>query len=190
MNSLYITKSKIRKGLLRLFFSNIHQKYYLREIERLLGYSAGNIRRELLTFKKDGLFTTEKSGNLLYYSLNTHHPLFNDLKNLLSKTIGIEGTLSGVLSNIKGIKTAFIYGSYAKSEDAIGSDIDLLIIGRIDQDILLAHINKLQKALNREINYSVYSEKDWEKKKKEKDSFIVDLLENPKMFLMGDVHDL
>ena len=70
MLNLYITKSKIRQDLLALFFTNSSQRYYLREIQRILGHSAGTIRRELLRFQEDSLFTTKRNGNLLYYSLN------------------------------------------------------------------------------------------------------------------------
>jgi 2-polyprenyl-3-methyl-5-hydroxy-6-metoxy-1,4-benzoquinol methylase len=62
LETLYITKSKIRRDLLALFFTNPLQKYYLRELERLTGHSAGSIRRELLKFQKDGLFLTQKVG--------------------------------------------------------------------------------------------------------------------------------
>ena len=108
LDSLYISKSKIRRDLLALFFTNPSKRYYLRELQRMLGYSAGSIRRELLKFQKDNLFETNRTGNLLYYSLNTKHPLFNELKNIVFKTIGVEGLLKKMLSPIKKIDIAFI----------------------------------------------------------------------------------
>ena len=58
--ALYIAKSKIRQDLLALFFTNPNKRYYLRELERIFGYSAGSIRRELLRFQSDNLFYTKK----------------------------------------------------------------------------------------------------------------------------------
>ena len=108
----FITKSKIRKDLLSLFFTGPSKEYYLQELHRLLGYSAGNIRRELLRFRKDNLFVTRKVANLLYYSLNVQHPLFHELKSIISKTIGVRppekyfsrkrtgsGLMTGILKN-------------------------------------------------------------------------------------------
>ena len=190
LNNLYITKSKIRRDLLALFFTNKYQKFYLRELERTLRYSAGSIRRELLKFQKDGLFITEKQGNLLYYRLNLKHPLFKELESIIAKTIGIEARLKLVLSSITKIKSAFIYGSYAKNTDNATSDIDLFIKGNPDENKLIEKINKLEKELKREINYNIYSRVDFEKKKKQKDSFIVDVLESKKIFLIGDNNDL
>ncbi len=190
LESLYITKSRIRQDLLTLFFTNPFKKYYLRELERMLGYSAGNIRRELLRFQKDGLFNTQKVGNLLYYFLNAKHPLFKELKSIVSKTIGVEGSLRKTLLSIKDIKIAFIYGSFAIKREKAASDIDLMIIGEPNTSLLNEKIAELEKRLKREINPTIYSLKEYKSKKKGKSGFILDLLKNPKIMLIGKVDDL
>ena len=190
LESLYITKSKVRQDLLTLFFTNPSQKYYLRELERMLGYSAGSIRRELLRFQKDNLFNTQKVGNLLYYSLNTKHPLFKELKSIISKTIGVEGSLKKTLSSIEKIRMAFNYGSFASKRERPTSDIDLMIIGDPDISYLNEKIAKLEKRLKREINITVYSSEEYKAKKKAKSGFIMDLLKNPKIMLIGKEDDL
>jgi hypothetical protein len=136
LESLYISKSKIRKDLFTLFFTNPSQKHYLRELQRELGYSAGSIRRELLKFQKDNLFNTHRVGNLLYYALNTKHPLFKELKIIVFKTVGVEGRSRTTLSSIHGVNVAFIYGSYARRKEKDSSDIDLMIIGNPDTSLL------------------------------------------------------
>jgi predicted nucleotidyltransferase len=188
--SLYITKSKIRQDLLILFFTNPTKKYYLRELHRVLGYSAGSIRRELLKLQKDGLFNTQRMGNLLYYSLNTRHPLFKELKSIVSKTVGVEGSLRKTLSSINNIKTAFIYGSFAAKREKATSDIDLMIIGEPNTFLLNEKLAKLEKKFKREINPTVYSLKEYKIKKKEKSGFIMELLKNPKIMLVGKEDDL
>jgi len=188
--ALYITKSKIRQDLLALFFTNPSQKYYLRELQRMLGYSAGSIRRELLRFQKDNLFTTQKIGNLLYYSLNTKHPLFEELKSIISKTVGVEGSLRKLLSSIRQIKIAFICGSFASKSQRAASDIDLMIIGNPDISNLNEKIARLEKKLKREINTSIYSWEEYKTKKKAKGGFILDLLKNPKIMLIGKENGL
>jgi predicted nucleotidyltransferase len=190
LDSLYISKSKIRRDLLALFFTNSSNMYYLRELQRMLGHSAGNIRRELLKFQKDNLFETHKVGNLLYYSLNTKHPLFNEVKSIVSKTVGVEGLLKNALSHIKKIEIAFIYGSFACGKEKSSSDIDLMIIGNPDDSLFYEKISSLEKRLEREINTSIYSMDEYKRKKKEKSGFITDLLENPKLMLIGTENDL
>lgn len=190
LESLYITKSKIRQDLLTLFFTNPSQRYYLRELQRILGYSAGSIRRELLKFQKDNLFNTQRVGNLLYYSLNTKHPLFKELKSIVSKTVGVEGSLKKTLSSIKEIKIAFIHGSFATNREKATSDIDLMIIGDPGTSYLNEKVAELEKKLKREINPTVYSLKEYKAKKRAKSGFILELLKNPKIMLIGKKDDL
>lgn len=190
LETLYITKSKIRRDLLSLYFTNPSQRYYLRELHRILGYSAGSIQRELLKFQKDNLFNTQKVGNLLYYSLNTKHPLFKELKSIVSKTIGVEGSLKKALSSVKKIKIAFIYGSFATRREKATSDIDLMIIGDPYTSHLNEKIAELETKLKREINPTIYSFKEYRDKKKAKTGFILELLKNPKIMLLGKEDDL
>ncbi|OGL40091.1 MAG: hypothetical protein A2043_02605 [Candidatus Schekmanbacteria bacterium GWA2_38_9] len=190
LESLYIAKSKIRQGLLTLFFTNPSQRYYLREIHRILGYSAGSIRRELLRFQNDKLFNTNSVGNLLYYSLNISHPLFKELKSIVSKTVGVEGSLKEALSSVKKIKIAFIYGSFAAKREKAISDIDLMIIGEADISHLNEKIIGLEKKLKREINPTIYSLKEYRAKKRAKSGFILELLKSPKIMLIGKKDDL
>ena len=190
LETLYISKSKIRQDLLTLFFTNPSQRYYLRELQRQIGYSAGSIRRELLKFQKDDLFNTQMVGNLLYYSLNTKHPLFQELKMIVSKTVGMEGRLRSTLSSIHGIKVAFIYGSYAGRKEKGSSDIDLMIIGNPDTSLLNEKIAELEKRLKREINPTLYSLEEYRRKKSAKSGFIMELLKNPKIMVVGKEDDL
>ncbi len=190
LESLYISKSKIRQDLLALFFTNPSQKYYLREPQRELGYSAGSIRRELLKFQKDNLFDTQSVGNLVYYALNTKHPLYKELKRIVSKTVGVEGSLRKTLSSVHGIRFAFIYGSYAKRKEKDSSDIDLMIIGNPDTSRLNEKIAELEKRLKREINPTIYSLEEYRSKKKTKSGFIMELLKSPKILVIGKEDDL
>jgi len=190
MESLYIAKSKIRQDLLALFFTNPSKKYYLREIQRILGYSAGSIRRELLKFQRDNLFNTQREGNLLYYALNMEHPLFKELKAIVAKTVGIEGSLRNALSSVEKIRIAFIYGSFAGKREKGTSDIDLMIIGNPDTSQLNEKIAALEKRLKREINPTIYSLPEYKAKKKAKSGFIMDLLKNPKIMVVGKEDDL
>jgi predicted nucleotidyltransferase len=190
LESLYISKSKIRRDLLTLFFTNPSQKYYLRELQRQLSYSAGSIRRELLKFQKDNLFNTQRVGNLLYYTVNTKHPLFKELKAIVSKTVGVEASLKNMLSSLQGIRIAFVYGSFAGKKEKGSSDIDLMIIGTPDNSLLNERIAELENTLKREINPTIYSMKEYLAKKKAKSGFIIELLKNPKIMLIGNDDDL
>ncbi|MFH1777566.1 MAG: nucleotidyltransferase domain-containing protein [Candidatus Omnitrophota bacterium] len=185
-----IFNSKTRKELFRLYFTNPENAYYLRELERVLNIPISMIRQELLRLEKEGMFTFYKRGNLAYFSLNKAYPLFDELKSIVFKTIGVKGLITQQLEKIKGVKVAFIYGSFAKNEERAISDIDLFVIGNINENLLSRELARMEKTLKREINYSLYTKDEFIEKKKNKDSFILELLENKKIFLIGNRSDL
>ena len=186
MDITRIFKSKARQAIFRLYFTNPEQRYYLRALERVLGTPVSILRKELVSLEQEGLFSSSKQGNLLYYSLNKEYPLYHEIKAIVFKTIGVQGAIAKCLFPLKGIETAFIYGSYAKNSSQAKSDVDLFIIGTPNEDTLIENIHGLEKELQREINYSIYSRSDFDNKKKKKDPFIVDVLKNKKIFLVGD----
>ena len=190
MELLEITRSKVRKEILTLYFSNPKKEFYLRELERISGFSVANIRRELIKLEKTGLFQREKRGNLTYYFLNTSYPLFQELKSIINKTSGIPVILRESLQTLKNIEVAFIYGSFAKGEEKNTSDVDLLIIGVPEEDKLIRVLNAVEKKIQREINYAIYSRESYQKRKKERDPFIIDVITGPKIVLVGDENEL
>jgi predicted nucleotidyltransferase len=185
-----IFKSKVRKEIFRIYYTNPDKEYYLRELERTLGIPVSMIQRELRNLEKAGVFAHRKQGNLVYYYLNKNYPLFDELKSIISKTIGVRGLIKGVLKRFGDIKVAFLYGSFAKGEEKTESDIDLFVVGRVDERRLVMEINRLEKILKREINYTIYSPVELHKKMQKSEGFIIDVMENPKIFLIGEENEL
>lgn len=190
MDILRITKSKTRKKILQLFFSFPDKKYYLRELERILGISVANIRRELLSLEKNNLFKKEKVGNQVYYFLNKQSPIFNEVKKIVSKTIGAEALIGDGLKKVANIDAAFIFGSFAGEKEDNLSDIDLMIIGQPDEDVLISKIDAAEIGLAREINYNIFSAKDFKDGLKKKAVFLEEIMANPKIFIIGNQNDL
>ncbi len=190
IGSLYLLRSRIRRDLLALFFTNPSERFYLRELERMLGYSAGSIRRELLKFQDDDLLRTERVGNLVYYSLNPEHPLYEEIRSIVVKTVGVEGALREELSSVGDIKIAFVYGSFAAGQERAGSDIDVMVIGDPDMSALNESIAKLEGRLRRDINVTVYSAKEFKARKKAGSGFVLDLLKSPRITMIGEEDEL
>jgi len=190
IESLYISKSRIRRELLALFYTNPGQKYYLRELGRLLECSVGSLRRELLKFQEDGLFLTERRGNLVFYSLNTSHPLYGEMKGIVAKTVGVVGSLKQALKSVPRVQVAFIYGSFASNRENPISDIDVFIIGDASLMELSKVLRGIQKRLMREINPTLYARDEYLKRKAEGGGFIEDILTKPKILLIGTMDDL
>jgi len=190
MDIFKITKSKTRTKILKYFFSNKNEKYYLRQLERILGICVANIRRELMSLEKMGLFLKEKKGKEVYYFLNKDLAIFEEIKKIISKTIGMEAVLERELKKVKGIRICFIYGSVAKGKEDALSDIDVFIVGEIKEDDVLRAVRKLEEELSREINYTIFTEVDLLKGVKKDRVFFKDVLNGGKIFLIGDKNGL
>lgn len=190
MDIFKITKSKAREKILKHFFSNKNERYYLRQLERILCIPVANIRRELISLEKTGLFRKEKKGKEVYYFLNTNLSTFEEINKLISKTIGMEAILKQKLEKINGIKNCFIYGSVARNKNDALSDIDIFIIGDAAEDNILKAVIKLEKELSKEINYTIFKEADLLKGIEEKKVFFKDVLKGDKIFLVGDQNGL
>jgi DNA-binding transcriptional ArsR family regulator len=103
--------SGIRADIMSLLFNNPDEKFYVREIARLINKNPSGVKRELDKLREMDLVLTEKEGNLKYFNVNRNSPLFPELKGLIAKTLGLPGALKSVLKALEA-KTAFIYGPY------------------------------------------------------------------------------
>jgi predicted nucleotidyltransferase len=173
-------KSKTKQKILRLLFANEEKSFYLSEIAKIVGVSAGNAQRELNRLKRDGVVASQKKGNLRYYSLDKNNPAFPDIENIVKKTIGIELELSEIFSGLKGVKFAFVFGSYAKNELKSGSDIDIVVIGNLDENELSKKTNSAENEIGREINYHIYSLPEFKKRLRE-ESFLKNVVKKYKI---------
>jgi len=148
---------------------------YLREMALTLKEDPGNLSKELSKLEKEGIFISQFRGKQKYFFLNKAYPLFNELKSIIFKTIGIQGSLQKIVNETSGIVSAFIYGSFATGKENASSDIDLCLIVKdsiFNENNFISRINSLGKTILREINYIYYSEEEWKKQTSENDSFI------------------
>lgn len=162
-----ITKSKIRQKIILLLVYNPKKSYYLNEIARFVKVSSGTTQREIRRLEEAGLLIKEKRGNSVYFKINTTNPLFNDFKNIVDKTIGIENILKQMFQRVKNIDFVFLFGSYVKKDFNSDSDIDLYVIGNIEEKELHQFIKKAEEKTYREINYHFSVREDFQKKIKE-----------------------
>jgi predicted nucleotidyltransferase len=177
--------SRARVEILRLFLFNPENTFYQRQVSALTSQSIRGVQREVVKLQKIGLIESSVQGNRIYYKVNKKCPIFEELKNILFKSVGIAEVLKKNLKE-NNIKIAFIYGSYARGEENLLSDIDLLIIGNISSKELSHILAKPKKELGREINYAVFPIKEFKQKLIRKDHFLSSILREKKIFIIGE----
>jgi len=189
LSAMSILKSKTRSSILKTFFDNPDKEYYLRQLEGLTGYSVGNIRREMIRLEADGIFKSRNVGKTKSYGLNKDYPLYDEIKNIVRKTIGIEYALKEVLRSCAGADFAFIYGSYAEAREHVLSDIDIIVIGSVGPMQIKSALFEYQSTLGREINSIVYTRDEFLKKLNEKNHFVSSIIKAKKIFIIGDENE-
>lgn len=184
-----IGKSRLRRALLGYFCTNPEARLYLRQAACLLGEDPGNLSKELAHLAGMGIFNSSLSGKQRYYSLNKQYPLFNELKSVVFKTIGVQAALKEIVVSIPGLAKAFIYGSFARDEEKTSSDIDILLVGNFSEDEFIKKLTPLESKLQREINYTIYSPQEFAKKMKIKGGFLNEVLKTKLILLKGKLND-
>lgn len=175
--------------LLQVFFQDPDRRLYTRELSKLLNKEPGYFQRILNNLVEEGVLIDEREANLRYFKLNKDYPLYDELKRIVSKTLGIEMKLKELVSELKHIKHAFIFGSIASGTEKGHSDIDLMLIGKADQEILTEKISKIENELSRIINYHIYHKEEVLTKLQEKNDFIIKIFKDSKIILKGDIDE-
>lgn len=186
--SIRFTKNQSK--ILEIFFRNPEKEYYFRELASILGKKPGVFQRDINNLTKMGILQSQYKANSRFFSLNKNYPLYKELKSIFFKTVGVQGQLEKMLIKLKNIKIAFIFGSFAQNKEDSYSDIDLMLIGNPDEDTLVLQISRLERHLDREINYHIFTPADWIKKIRQKDSFLENIIAHPKIFLIGNENEL
>ena len=183
--------NQYRRKVLGLLLMRPDQQIHLRELARVIGAAPGTLKKELDALCEAGLLRAERVGNQVRFCANTAHPVFPELQALIRKTIGLVDALRLSLAPLAGrIDAAFVFGSMASGTESAGSDIDLMVVGDAGFAEVVDATYEAQAALGREINPKVMSASEWQAKKAERNAFLQDVLNKPRIMLIGDADAL
>jgi hypothetical protein len=187
MNSLQdFIISQARVKMLELFFTNIDEMFYVREITRRTKEEINAVRRELERMVNVGLLKSEERGNRLYYSLNPRYVFFQELQQMVTKNSGLGLKLRKLRRKLGTISYVMFSGKFVRRKPIAQGEVDILVIG----DLVLAELDALikeeEQIINREINYAVFSDDEFAFRKQRRDPFIMDVLYGTRVMVIGD----
>jgi hypothetical protein len=145
--------SKTRLKMLLKFFTNSAATAYLRGMAEEFGESTNSIRHELNNLSKAGYLIPQEDGRTILYRANTSHPLYNEVKNLVHKYLGIDKIIDNILSRLGDLQAAYIVGDYAIGKDS--GTIELVLVGEINVEYLKKLEQKAKGLLQRNIKTEV-----------------------------------
>ncbi len=183
--------TKTQQRVLSLLYGKPDKSFYTNEIVRKAAMGRGTIRRELERLASAGLVAVTREGNQLHYRANAENPVYSELLNIVRKTFGVADVIREALQPLDSrIELAFVYGSVAKTADVESSDIDLMLVGDglIYGDVVDLLI-PAEESLQRPVNPTIYNPADFKAKMKEGSSFLIRVMERPKLMIKGVIDD-
>jgi predicted nucleotidyltransferase len=180
-----------RRDALALLLLHPETSLHVREIARATGKAPGTLLRELNRLADAGVLIRKPVGNQVHFQADIRCTIYDDLRNLLKKTVGIVDVLRETLAPLADkIHAAFVYGSIARGDERAGSDLDLMIIGEAKFADVVEALGHAQEVLRREINPALFPARELRRKLADGEPFLERVLADKKMFVIGGDDDL
>lgn len=181
----------VRRELLAAALLSAEKWWYMSELAAHLGTSPSSLQRELDRLTASGILERKQDGRRMYYKARTDSPVFNDLHGLFSRTAGIVPALKSELTKLRDkIRWAAIYGSVARGEEGVKSDIDLLLVGDAGTSELLPVLRRMERQFGREVNAKRYSQKEFRDKMRAGDHFLKSVMKGKLVTLTGSPDEM
>jgi predicted nucleotidyltransferase len=182
---------KTRRELLAATFGQPERWWYLSELAEHLNTTPSSLQRELKSLVTSGILRHRRDGKRTYFQVEKELPIFDELRAIFMKTLGITDALKNVLAKFGDrIRCAFIYGSVARHEERALSDVDMIVIGSVGLSDLSPLLRVLEKKFKREFNAKCYSPEEFRQKVEDHNHFVLNVLKKEKVFLWGDKDEL
>ena len=148
--------SKTRLRLLLKFFISQANTGYLNGLANEMGESTNSIRKELNHLHDAGYLNKVKLDNKVEYNVNISHPLYETLRKVVLKHLGLEDLVEAILERIGSLEYIALIGDYAKGIDSgkievflVGKDLNFNYISKLEQ--------KIKKLIGREVSFYLSS---------------------------------
>lgn len=184
--------TKTQQRVLGLLYGTPDKSFYTNEIMRWADMGRGTIRRELDRLVSAGILSVTPEGNQNHYQAKQDNPVYEELLGIVRKTFGVADAIRQALKLLNGhIQLAFIYGSVAKNTDTKSSDIDLMLIGEnLHYGDVIDVLIPLEESLNRSINPTIFTPEEFASRLDQESSFLVRVMEQPKLVIKGVIDDI
>ena len=153
--------SKTRIRLLVRFFFNPNLRSYLRELAKEFGVSTNSVRKELNQLTRTNLLKCERNGRQVLYMANRDHPLFPELRSMVAKVMGVDQVIDCIVNELGDVELAYLIDDYAEGRDT--GIIDLLLVGKVEQNHLNYLVHRTEEYIKRKIRSLVLSRDEYER---------------------------
>src|SRR5207237_4614078 len=156
------------------------------EIIRRVNGNPRAVQRALVNSEAGGLITSRRIGNLRLWRMDPTNPLYESMRELFGRTRGVPAMLASVLAKSRGVRLAFLFGSYVTAKDNPTSDVDLFVIGAVDWMKLAETLRAAGRQLGRVVNPIIWSEADLAELPTSNREFLDGVMAGPIIWLVGE----
>ena len=188
LKDLFISKTRIK--LLQVFLSNPGRIFYVRELVRAVEEQINSVRAELARMEKASMVTSEMRANRRFYGFRKDYIFYDELSRLVAKSKGLGGDIIKERNKLGKIRFASLSGNLIKRRPVGPTDVDLLVVGNVVIPQLAQLVKSKEDSVGREINYTVMTEEEFTFRKRRGDPFLRNILEKPKVLLVGDEDEM
>ncbi len=178
--------SRTRVKLLRLFFTQPEERYFVRELTRVIDEQINSVRRELQNLETIGLVVSDIVEKKKYYTLNPEFPLLHELQAVIMKTRLV--TEQAFVQSIRGlgpIEYFSLLGHFVQDDDA---PIDLFIIGTVSKTRLQKLLQQFEELFGKQLRYTALSKEEYEYREDVADRFLADIFNRRKMVVVDKIN--
>jgi hypothetical protein len=144
--------SKTRLRLMIKFFISQANRGYLNGLATEMGESTNAIRKELNHLYSAGYLEKSKSDNKVEYKANTRHPLYEVLRKVILKHLGLEDAVEIVLERMGEVGQIILIGDYAKGIDS--GKIEIIVVGQNLNTSYVKNLEaKVEKLISRKVSF-------------------------------------
>ena len=154
LNELITSKTRLR--LLIKFFVSQANKGYLNGLANEMGESTNSIRKELNHLYSAGYLNKVKRENKVEYNVNISHPLYDTLRKVVLKHLGLEDIVETVVDKMGNVKKIILIGEYARGIDS--GTIEVFLVGKSLNTEYISNLEeKIEKLINRKVSFYLSS---------------------------------
>lgn len=183
--------SRTRSSLLALLYGQADESFHLRQLVRTIGGGHGALQRELRHLTNLGLIVRTARANQVLYQANSQSPIFSEVRGLVAKTVGISDAIRSALAILGAkVEVALVYGSVARQQEQVHSDVDLMVLGEATFGEVVSALATAQMRIDREINPNVFPIAEFRSKLKAGNHFLKSIMTGKNLFVIGTRNDL
>ena len=178
----------VRRRLLALTVGAPDRWWFLSELAGALGTRPSSLQRELDSLTAAAILVMRREGRRTYYRANENNAIFDELRGIVRKTMGIPHEISASLAPVeRKLALALLYGSVARGEERADSDVDLLVVADdLTLEELYRRLAPVEKKLGRKVNPTLYTRDEF-RRKLGKNAFLKNVLSGDHIILSGDI---